>query len=138
MRQSRSMKQPASPKLNILVVDDEPLVCDAVKMLLTFEGHEVETAPNARRALELYAPGKYQLVVLDYEMPGVKGDQLAAEIKQRMPTQPILMLTAYGELLRSPGKPMAAVDLIVDKPFRLEHLREAVAKVIGRYRDPQT
>lgn len=131
------MKLPAIPKLNILVVDDEPLVCDAVRMLLMFDGHSVEAAHDAPSALKLFQPGKHQLVVLDYEMPGMKGDQLAAELKQRMPNLPILMLTAYGELLRSPGKPMKGVDLIVDKPFRLEHLREGVAKVVALYADKQ-
>ena len=132
------MNRPVTTKLNVLVVDDEPLVCDAVKMLLTVDGHKVETARDGAAALELYAPGKYQLVVLDYEMPGMKGDQLAVEIKRRMPNQPILMLTAYGEMLRSPGKPLKGVDLIVDKPFRLEHLREGIAKVVALYADAKS
>jgi CheY-like chemotaxis protein len=76
-------------------------------------------------------------VVLDYEMPGMKGDQLAMELKQREARVPILMLTAYGEMLRSPGRPLKGVDLIVDKPFRLEHLREGIAKVIALHANPK-
>jgi CheY-like chemotaxis protein len=127
------MSREIPAKLNILIVDDEPLVCDAVKMLLMFDGHSVETAQGGATALGLFTPGKFDLVLLDYEMPGMKGDQLAVELKRRAPNLPILMLTAYGEMLRSPGKPLKGVDLIVDKPFRLEQLREGIAKAMALY-----
>jgi DNA-binding response OmpR family regulator len=117
--------------LNILVVDDEPLVCDAIKMLLKFDGHNPETAKDGAHALKAFLPGKYDLVVLDYEMPGMKGDQLAAAIKELAPNQPVMMLTAHGDMLRSSGKPLKGVDLILDKPFRLETLRAGIVEVIA-------
>jgi CheY-like chemotaxis protein len=132
------MTKPTTAKLSILVVDDEPLVCDAVKMLLMFDSHKVETAPDGPTALAAFAPGKFDLVVVDYEMPGMKGDQLAVAIKERAPRQPVLMLTAHGDMLRSSGRPLAGVDLIVDKPFRLETLRESIAKLMVEYSGSRT
>ena len=120
------MTKPTATKLRILVVDDEPLVCDAVKMLLEFDGHHAETSPDGMTALTVFVPGKYDLVVVDYEMPGMKGDQLAVAIKERAPRQPILMLTAHGEMLRAAAQPVPGVDLIVDKPFRLDALRGSI------------
>ena len=123
------MGVPAFPQRRILVVDDEPFVCDAVKMMLNFDGHVVETARNGKEALALFEEGKFDLVITDFAMPMMKGDELAAAIKARAPRQPIVMITAYAEMLQSSGNPLNGVDLIISKPFLLENLRQAIAKV---------
>src|SRR4051794_34847626 len=97
---------PPIPKRRILVVDDEPFVCDAVKMMLDFDGHSVETAGSAKDALALFRPGKFDLVITDFAMPAMKGDELAIAIKAVAPTQPIVMITAYAEMLLSSGTPL--------------------------------
>ena len=119
----------AFPQKRILVVDDEPLVCDAVKMMLNFDGHSVETASNGKEALALFESGKFDLVITDFEMPTMKGDELAAAIKARAPQQPVVMITAYAEMLESTRNPLTGVDFVISKPFLLENLREAIAKV---------
>jgi len=119
---------PPFPQRRILVVDDEPFVCDAVKMMLDFDGHSVETASSGKEALAMFAPEKYDLVITDFAMPSMKGDELAAAIKERSPSQPIVMITAYAEMLQSSGTPLKGVDFVISKPFLLENLREAIAK----------
>jgi CheY-like chemotaxis protein len=126
------MNAPAFPQRRILVVDDEPLVCDAVKMMLDFDGHEVQTAGSGKDALALLDKTQFDLVITDFEMPGMKGDELAAAIKARSPKQPVVMITAYAEMLQASGNPLTGVDLMVSKPFLLENLREAIAKVAPR------
>jgi CheY-like chemotaxis protein len=126
------MKGPAFPQRRILVVDDEPLVCDAVKMMLDFDGHEVKTAGNGRDALALLEQDQFDLVITDFEMPGMKGDELAAAIKARSPQQPVVLITAYAEMLQASGNPLTGVDWVISKPFLLENLREAIAKVAPR------
>src|SRR5262249_6257278 len=123
------MKAAPMPQRRILVVDDEPFVCDAVKMMLTFDGHIVETANNGREALQMFQEGKFDLVITDFAMPSMKGDELAAAIKARSPKQPVVMITAYAEMLQAGGNPLSGVDFIISKPFLLENLREAIAKV---------
>jgi CheY-like chemotaxis protein len=59
----------------------------------------------------------------------MKGDELAATIKARAPGQPVVMITAYAEMLQSSGNPLTGVDFVISKPFLLENLREAIAKV---------
>jgi len=63
-------------------------------------------------------------------MPGMKGDELAAAIKAKAPQQPVVMITAYAEMLQSSGKKLTGVDFLVSKPFLLEHLREAISTVL--------
>lgn len=123
------MTKPAFPQRHILVVDDEPLICDAVKMMLDFDGHVVETVGSAKDALERLQASKFDLVITDFEMPVMKGDELAAAIKARDPKQPVVMITGYAEMLQAAGNPLTGVDLVISKPFLLENLREAIAKV---------
>jgi two-component system cell cycle response regulator CpdR len=124
------MPTPGNQVRQILVVDDEPAVCDAIKMMLKFDGHEVQTANGSKAALFLLEQGKFDLIIMDYSMPGMKGDELAAVIKQRLPHQPIIMITAYAEMLKSSSDPLPGVDFILSKPFSLADLREAIAGVL--------
>ena len=126
-----NMSKPGIVPRRILVVDDEPYVCDAVRMMLAFDGHQVETASSGQDALALFDKGKYDLVITDYAMPVMKGDELAATIKQRSPGQPVVLITAYAEMLKSSDTPMTGIDHIISKPFLLENLREAIEKMTG-------
>ena len=98
-------------------------------MMLTFDGHDVETASNGKDALAIFDQGKFDIVITDFAMPTMKGDELAAAIKSRSPNQPVVMITAYAEMLQTSGNPMAGVDYMISKPFLLDNLREAIAKV---------
>lgn len=122
------MSKPTIEPRRILVVDDEPFVCDAVKMMLAFDGHQVDTASSGKEALELFDKGKYDLVITDYAMPVMKGDELALALKTRTPGQPVVMITAYAEMLKASNHPLGGVDAIISKPFLLENLREAIKK----------
>lgn len=115
----------------ILVVDDEPYVCDALKMMLTLDGHNVTTAANAPEALEILGRQTFDLVITDYSMPAMKGDEFASVVKSRNPAQPIVMITAYAEMLEGNRTPLGCIDALVSKPFRVENLRAAIAKVLG-------
>jgi len=116
-------------------VDDEPFVCDTVKLLLAFDGHQVETALSAKEALTKFAPGKFDVVITDYSMPEMKGDELGTKIKALSPNQPVVLITAYAEMLRDSESPLNGVDCMVSKPFMLEHLREAITKTTKRTAD---
>jgi CheY-like chemotaxis protein len=117
------------PPRRILVVDDEPFVCDAVKMMLDFDGHHVETASSGAEALAILERSKFDVVITDFAMPAMKGDELAVAIKSRWPGQPVVMITAYAEMLHTSGNPLRGVDFLISKPFLLENLRQAIAKV---------
>jgi CheY-like chemotaxis protein len=119
-------------KLRILVVDDEPSVGDAVKMLLNFDGHDVEAINNSREALARFKADRFDLVFTDYAMPGMNGDELAAAIKADAPGQPVVMITAFaGAIPRSPS-----VDFVIGKPFRLQQLRDAITQVMSAMPPP--
>jgi len=125
--------EPASPgSLRILVVEDEPLVRELLGVYLKEEQHEYVTAVNGRDGLEKFREGEFDIVLTDRAMPEMNGDALAAEIKRIKPSQPIILLTGFGDLMASSGEKPTGVDLVVGKPFTLGTLRNAIAKVVHR------
>jgi CheY-like chemotaxis protein len=91
----------------ILCVDDEPTGLTVRKMLLQRKGYEVLTAPSGPEGIELLKTHPVKAVVLDYSMPGMNGDQVAAVMKGLKPSVKILLLSAYVDL---PADAMKYID----------------------------
>lgn len=122
------MKMRTGRQRHILVVDDESLVRQSVQMLLQGDGYLVHAAKSGAEALALFEPGKFDMIFTDYLMPEMRGDELAAAIKQRSPRQPVVMITAFPEKLQSSDCPLGGVDSFICKPFELDTLRSAIAR----------
>jgi len=114
----------------ILVVDDDPSARESIKLLLTIDRHTVIEARNGMEALELVAGQYFDLVLLDFFMPGMNGREAARRIKEIEPSLPILLVTAYSEKLMGYNRPSA----ILGKPFAVDDLRDQISKLVaGRY-----
>ena len=116
-------------KWRILVVDNEPLVTESIRWILVHDGHVVEVTTNAEQVLSLFEKGKFDLIIADYEMPKLKGDELAARIHALDPEQRILLITAHTEELLATNAPLMGVNMVLGKPFDIEALRRAVAQL---------
>jgi CheY-like chemotaxis protein len=114
----------------ILVVDDEALVGDTLRGLLTADGYKVEVATGGSEALAAFEHGPFDLVITDYVMPEMKGDQLACEIKTRVRGQKIVLLTGLEEKLNSSHCPFP-VELVMAKPFDLPQFLQAINNLLG-------
>ena len=123
-----TMNQRNGRKRHILVVDDEPLVSYTIQLLLQEDGYAIDRATSGAEALALYEPGKFDMVFTDYSMPEMKGDQLAAAIKQRSPKQAVVMITAFPEKLQSSACALGGIDSFICKPFEVDTLRAAITK----------
>jgi CheY-like chemotaxis protein len=113
------------PRKKILVVDDDPATRESLRLLLNIDRHTVTEAADGNEALQLFRPGAYDLVITDYLMPGMLGDELAQNIRCLAPGQPILVVTAYVEKLLAAGQP---ADSMLGKPWSVDELRQAVAR----------
>ena len=121
-------RRPGLLRKRILLVDDQQSVREAIALLLSLDNHTVVEAANGAEALALFKPDHFDLVVTDFQMPEMKGNELAAKIKQAWPAQPVLMITAYAEQLGDCDNP---VDALLSKPFHLEDLRRAMAELLS-------
>jgi signal transduction histidine kinase len=122
----------ASKPLRLLVVEDEPLVREVLGVYLGEDHHDVTMATNGREGLQAFRSGTFNLVLTDRAMPEMNGDQLAIEIKKLKPNQPVILLTGFGDLMSGAGEKPAGVDLVVSKPFTMNTLRTAIAKILGQ------
>jgi len=103
-------------------------VRETIKMLLDLDAHHVTEAGNGKEAIEQFKLGHFDLVMTDYAMPGMRGDELAAQLKQLAPAQPILMVTGSAP---ESGARSYQVDGTLRKPFLLNDLRQAVVHVLN-------
>lgn len=111
----------------ILLVEDDPSARESLNVLLRIDRHAVVEATNGREALDLFTQQPFDLVIVNYLMPEMQGNELALKIKRMVPSQPILMVTAFYEKLVDSELP---VDAVLSKPFAVDELRQALAKLL--------
>jgi CheY-like chemotaxis protein len=112
----------------ILLVDDDRGARASIKLLLTIDRHNVVEASGGAEAIELLKGQTFDLAILDYFMPDLQGSQVALRFREMAPSMPILMVTAYLERLEDSDK---QVDAAIGKPFSIEELRQAIAKLLS-------
>jgi PAS domain S-box-containing protein len=132
---------PADPKpappvlksLRILLIDDEPLVIEALRAVLEFDGHVITEAHDGRQGIEAFRAARggseaFDAVLTDLGMPSVDGRQVAKAVKELSPATPIILLTGWGQQLTDEGNVPPHVDQVLSKPLKLNDLREALAR----------
>lgn len=129
---SESERSPAG-RPRILIIDDDPELCDLVKRYLENEGFAVSSARSGKHGMQMGLSGEYDLIVLDVMLPDIKGFEVLAEMKQRKRT-PVLMLTAKGdEIDRVLGLEIGADDYL-PKPFNSRELLARITAILRRSR----
>jgi two-component system, NtrC family, response regulator AtoC len=116
----------------ILIVDDEPLNLDLLDQELADIGHTTERAIDGSEALAKLDTVNPDLVLLDYQMPGMNGIEVLREIRKRDENLPVVIITAYGTIERAVEAVKAGADDFVTKPFDPEHLALVVKKALER------
>ena len=110
-------------------MDDEPLIRNAVSVRLVRMGFEIFQASSAMEAMKLVADKALDLVITDNDMPGRKGVELTAIIKEVEPTLPVFIFTG---LLSGLGPHNA--DAVFEKPADLAKIFTAVLELLGNPR----
>ena len=113
----------------LLCVDDNQSSLDICKIILEDFGYKVSTASSAREGLEIFASNVIDAVILDYQMPEMNGELVAAEMRQKKPRVPILMLSGWVSL---PESALQLVDEFVAKGDPVEFMLLAVQQVLSR------
>lgn len=117
-----------SEPLRILLVDDDPEALEMLCEFLADEGYLVETASDGRMALSKLEAFAADLLVTDYEMPGMSGDELIRFAQERRPGQPALMVSAREDCEVQEGV------ACLQKPIDLDELVVVVRKLIAETR----
>ena len=117
----------------ILVVDDDVSIALMVRTVLAKSGYEVRTATSAAQALSRFELGQFDLVITDKCMPGEDGDALISTLREKFPSLPAIVMTAYPAIrpsqiaiqgyLAKPFKNLAAITVAVDRALQMVALR---------------
>ncbi len=116
----------------ILVVDDDPEMRALLLDVLSNEGYEVVEAKDGTEAVLALRARKFDVILMDKNMPGPSGLDLLPGFRRVCPWSPIIMMTAFGDVpsyMEAVEK--GAVEYLF-KPFRMEELKAAIAKALGR------
>lgn len=112
----------------ILCIDDQAAGLAIRKELLQSKGYDVLIASDGRSAIALARQHSVDLVILDYRMPGMDGEEVASILKAENPARPVVLLTGYpGEV---PQRLTAMVDAFVEKGNSATVLLAAVEKAL--------
>jgi CheY-like chemotaxis protein len=126
MQESGSWMKAVRPKV-VLCIDDETIGLRVRKIMLENHGFEVLTATDGQQGIALFDQHQVDLVVLDYYMPDLNGGQVAAEIRRRRPTVPIIFLSAYFSL---PSDALEKADAFITKGDPPEVLIEKIEQLM--------
>jgi two-component system, NtrC family, response regulator AtoC len=118
----------------ILIVDDEPLNLDLLSQELIDLGHVIDTAGGGTEAFAKLGTFDPELILLDYQMPGMNGVEVLREIRKTNEDIPVIMITAHGTIERAVETMKAGADDFITKPFDPDHLALVVNKVLERVR----
>ncbi|NLM18071.1 MAG: sigma-54-dependent Fis family transcriptional regulator [Candidatus Riflebacteria bacterium] len=118
---------------NILIVDDEKAILFSLKAALAKEGYRIKTCDTPEEALKTVEPGVFQVIISDYNMPGMNGMELMEKIRQIDKEAVFILMTAYGsEKLAIEAVKAGAYDYF-SKPFDIDEMRLIVAKACERF-----
>lgn len=121
----------SNAKHNVLVVDDEPIVCHSLRKILTKQSCAVEEAFDVDAALLKMRLNKYDLIFLDLKMPKTDGIDLLKSVKKLYPEIPVVMISGYASIKTAVEATKEGAFNFIPKPFTPEELkvvtREALA-----------
>src|SRR5579884_402573 len=119
---------------SVLIVDDEVEIRESLQALLELEGYEVQTAGDGEEGLARIAEHPFDLVLLDFALPGRSGLDILREIRVQDPVLSVIMVTAYGTVENAVNALQSGAANFIQKPWDNEKLLADVRAVIGRRR----
>ncbi len=124
--------------LQILCIDDEPLLRELLKEMLERDGHQVELSDGGQSGIDAFRSARtrgnpFDVVITDLGMPYVDGRQVAQMLKHESPTTPVVMLTGWGAFMKEDGSVPTQVDGVLSKPPRSRELRETLCRLTANH-----
>ena len=106
-----------SDALNLLLVEDDEALRDAVGLTLEMDGHVVTAVDGGPKALEALEKGVFNLVLSDLKMDPMDGLTLLGEIRARLPQLPVMLMTAFGDVEKAVAAMQGGACDFLLKPF---------------------
>ena len=131
-KKSRKEISYANKAANIVVVDDEPSICDFYKDLFEFSGYCVRSFTDPEKALEycLSNSEKINLLFTDQTMPGLTGEELTKKIHEKIPGLPVIMCTGHSDIMNEERAREVGVNCYLKKPASISRILDSVNQLL--------
>lgn len=113
-------------KKKVLVVDDEQIVLDSVRKILSAENFEVDITLNGQEGIRRVHDGNYDLVLTDVRMPDISGKIVLREVKRAKPLLPVVIISGYATVQSAVQCMRLGAAHVLEKPFTPEELIQTV------------
>ena len=121
-------------KTQVLVVDDEKVVRDGCRRVLTGKGYEIATAENGQRALEILAAREMDILLLDLKMPVMSGEEVLEKTRENYPDIPVIVITGHGTVDTAVECMKKGAYDFITKPFQIEQFLITVERAADKRR----
>ncbi|PAY17378.1 sigma-54-dependent Fis family transcriptional regulator [Rhodopirellula sp. SM50] len=125
------MKQASPAQPVLMIVDDEPAQRELIGGFLQRQGLEIIEASSAESMLESLQQRAPDMILLDVRLPNMSGIEALPEIRQRLPTVPVILITAFADVRQAVEAVKRGADDYLSKPIDLEELKVTVFDVLG-------
>jgi DNA-binding NtrC family response regulator len=119
-------------KGKILVVDDEPIVCERLKPALEKVGFYVETHTDSQNAIDRLAEEKFDVVVTDIKMKGPDGLAILHFVKQQSPSTHVVIITGFATVDSAREAMKSGAADFIAKPFKIRQLRDLILRIVEK------
>ena len=124
---------PKADGLNVLVVDDEAILCQSVEKILKRKGHKIDAVTSVADALSnLDAGKKYDLIIADLMMPQAGGLELLSAVQASWPELPVLIITGFSSIASAVEATKLGAAGYLPKPFTPDEMKKAIEDVFFR------
>jgi len=120
-------------KTQVIILDDEPIVCKRLKPGL--DGYEVEAFTHSVDAMERIKEKEFDIVITDLKMEGFDGMQFLTEVKSRSKTTEVIVITGFATMETAKESFQKGVFDFIAKPFKMGEIQEIVRKAEMKVRE---
>ena len=115
-------------KTQVLILDDEPIVCKRLKPALEKMGYEVESFIKSEEAMSRVEGKRFDIVITDLKMEGLDGMAFLSEVKKRSPETEVIVITGFATMETAKESYQKGVFDFVAKPFKIGEIQDVVKK----------
>ncbi|MFO7686038.1 MAG: sigma-54 dependent transcriptional regulator [Desulfobacterales bacterium] len=120
--------------LDILVIDDEPVICDGCRLVLNDAGHRVESFISGCAGLDAFFQGRFDVVLLDLKLPDADGMEILEAIHSRNPNVYVIVMTGYSTVSNAIAAMKTGAFDFLPKPFSDDELNIVLERVLENRR----
>ena len=118
--------QSSMDKRGILVVDDDPLICELIEDVISRQGYDVVTAGSGEEALEKMKRQQFKLVFLDLVLPGMSGVEVFRAVKEEDKNTVVVVITGYGDDPIAIEALSMGPIILIRKPFKVKDITDVL------------